>query len=161
MKIYIKRPSDFTNNEIRLFTDFIKEGSQVSEIGLKKRVLNCKLLGFCYMSNELVGISAIKTPLDSYRFKVFMNARLEKEVEKFKYELGYSFTKKGYQGKGINYAINSELISNVNDSNIYATTGNPGMIHLLVKLGFNQIGEKYNGDFNETLQVFSINKCLI
>jgi len=155
MKIDIKTPSDCNYYEITLFLNLVKEGSQVNEIGLRKRILGSKLLGFCYFDNELVGVSTIKNPIISYRNRTFKRGNIEGDATKFKYELGYSVTKKGYQGKGINYKLNNKLISNICDGNIYATTGNPRMVYLLEKLDFKPIGEKYKGEYNDELQIYS------
>ena len=156
MVIKIKPPSEFDDNEIDLFEELVKEGSQVNNTGLRDRILNSKLLAFCYSRDELVGISSIKQPNIRYKNRIFEKANIEDKSIDFDYELGYSFTKENNQGKGISHKINSKLISSFKDGNIYSTTANPVMIHLLKKLQFNEIGKKYKGEINEEkIQIFS------
>lgn len=156
MKIFTKEPKNCTSNEIELFVKLVQEGSQVNNTGLKDRILNTKLLAFCYLRNELIGISAIKKPNLNYKNTIFKKADIEIHSSDFDYELGYSFTKEFHQGKGINYKINRRLISDIHDGNIYATTANPVMKHLMKKLEFDEIGNEYKGEINEDMiQIFS------
>lgn len=156
MQFYIKKPKECTEREINEFIQLVLVGKQVASKGLKKRILNTKLLAFCYIDKELIGISSIKRPVLIYKINTFKKALVEKESLKYNYELGYTVTKAGFEGNGISFKVNSKLISHITDSGVYATTANPVMIHLLKKLDFKAIGEEYKGKYNDKIGIFSL-----
>jgi hypothetical protein len=109
--IIIKSPNNCTKKELKDFEKLIIEGKQVSEKGLFKKISNAKVLAFCYIDNEIASISAVKIPKNSYREKVFRNAGVTGLVKKYLYELGYSYTKPEYRGKGLNISCSKELLT--------------------------------------------------
>lgn len=155
MKYNVKTPQDCSEREINAFIQLVLEGGQVVSRGLKNRILNARLLAFCYIKNELVGISSIKQPSFRYKTRTFKNALVEMEAFKHDYELGYTVTKADFGGNGISFKLNSKLLSNI-DSGVYATTANPIMIHLLEKLKFRKLGNPFKGKINkENLYIYS------
>ncbi len=149
----IKKPTDCTNEELEHFKKLVLAGGQVSANGLEARIRKCKALGFFYVDNELIGVSAIKQ-----KGKESVNRTQEKAKIKGKeiptLELGYSYTKPEFRGQGINKKLNDGLLELIADEKIYATTDNDTMREYLATNGFKKIGESFKGNFNENLDYF-------
>ena len=101
-KFKIKRPLDSTELEIDRFHDLVRKGGKVQKRGLKKRIQNCALLGYCYYKDEIVGVSAIKIPLNSYKVSIIEKSKIDRKPEELNFEIGYSFTEIKHRKKGIN-----------------------------------------------------------
>ncbi|CAM1362064.1 hypothetical protein TSEDIMI_10137 [Tenacibaculum sediminilitoris] len=121
------------------------------------RLKKAKLLALGYVDDKLIAVTSLKIPNDNYKNRVFNNGNIKDKANHYSFELGYAVTHKKHRGKGYNFKLNSELISKVKDGNIYATTGNPYMVKLLINLGFKAIGKEYNGNYNESLQIYALN----
>jgi predicted GNAT family N-acyltransferase len=149
----IKRPSDCTKEELSDFLKLVSAGGQVTTNGLEKRILNCKALGFYYVGNKLVGVSAIKQ-----KDVETVNRTLKKANVKTDriptLELGYSYTIPKFRGQGINKKLNNRLLGLIDDEKIYATTGNETMRNYLKESGFKKVGDSFKGRSNETLDYF-------
>ncbi|MBL4904467.1 MAG: hypothetical protein JKZ00_00190, partial [Flavobacteriaceae bacterium] len=139
------------------FYKLVRSGGQVNEKTLINRLKKAKLLAFGYADDgNLIAVTSIKVPNNKYKNDVFINGSIKESTENYSYELGYAVTHKEHRGKGYNFKLNKELISKVNDGNIYATTGNPFMVKLLKKLNFKPIGQEYDGKYNEKLQIYAL-----
>lgn len=157
MIIKIQDPSKITEKEIDNFHELVKSGGQVNEKTLLNRLLKAKLLAFGYADDgNLIAVTSIKVPNQKYKNDVFINGSIKERTDNYRYELGYAVTHKEHRGKGYNFKLNKELISKVNDGNIYATTGNQSMVKLLKKLNFKPIGQEYDGKYNEKLQIYAL-----
>jgi predicted GNAT family N-acyltransferase len=156
MKIKILQPNNCTEKEINDFFELVKYGGQVNIGTLLIRLKKAKLLALGYVDDKLIAVTSLKIPNDNYKKRVFENGNIMEKANFYSYELGYAVTHEKYRGKGYNFKLNYELISKVNEGNIYAITGNTYMIKLLIKLGFKAIGAKYKGYYNESLQIYSL-----
>ena len=154
----IKKTSICSEKEILSFFELTKKAKQVNKIGLLDRIKKSEILGFSYHKGLLIGISAIKIPSENYKNKIFNNAKIHKVGQDFKYELGYSYTEEKYRGRQISYKLNLQLVSAMEEENIYATTGNPGMKRILEKIGFLKIGKSYRGDYNEDIEILGLER---
>lgn len=157
MEISVLAPSDCTEEELAIFFRLVEEGGQVNTKTLMNRIKSARLLAFGYVDKELTCVSSIKIPDIGYKNRIFKSASIESESKLYSFELGYSMTKEKHRGNGYNFKLNSTLLSKLELSKVYATTANPGMIHLLKKLGFKSIGKSFKGKYNEELQIYGIN----
>lgn len=156
MKILVKKPVDYTKDELNKFKDIVLLGGQVQIKGLEDRILNCKALAMCFINDELVGVSAIKKPNESKTKRTLEKAKLNNHLIP-KFELGYSVTMKEHRGKGINSQLNDKLLSLMEkNESIYATTSVESMKAYLSKRGFVKVGESFEGAINETLEYFEL-----
>lgn len=155
MIIKVQQPDKITDKEFNTFYEMVKSGGQVNRETLINRLKKAKLLAFGYDNDEsLIAVSSLKIPNNNYKNNVFINGSIKDSTNKYSYELGYAVTHKEHRGNGYNFKLNKELISKVDDGNIYATTGNPFMVKLLKKLDFKPIGKEYDGKYNEKLQIY-------
>ena len=153
-KIIIKRPQDCTKSDIQQFEKLVVEGGQVNTDGLDKKILDCKLLGFCYANKELASIAAIKIkPVDQIR-DIFKKTQSTKINKLPKLELGYCFTNHHHRGKKFNSTLNDRILETVKGESVFATTGNPIMIHYFESRGFDLIGKPYKGNFSPLIYLF-------
>ena len=153
----IKKPQDCSENELIAFYELAIKAEQVNKAGLKDRIRNCLLIGFCYYEDLLIGISAIKVPIKTYKYKIFTKAGIKKEASLFNFELGYSFTEEKFRGRQISYNLNKRLVNELPSNGIYATTANPGMKRILKNIGFTENGKPYKGEHNlDDIQILGI-----
>jgi hypothetical protein len=149
----IKKPSDCTKEELEGFKNLVLAGGQVTANGLETRIKNCKVLGFYYVDNRLVGVSAIKQK-DKEIVKRTRNKAKVKTDGIPTLELGYSFTNPDFRGQGINKKLNDGLLKVIVSEKIYATTDNDTMRKYLTDNGFKKAGESFKGNYNENLDYF-------
>jgi hypothetical protein len=149
----IKKPSDCTKEELNEFMKLVSSGEQVAINGLEARIKNCKALGFYYIDQELVGVSAIKQKGQEAVKRILEKAKIETDDIPI-LELGYSCTKPKFRGQGINKTINDGLLELFDQEKVYATTDNDTMRKYLKAKGFKKIGSSFKGRFNETLDYF-------
>lgn len=152
-KMTIKSPSDCTKDELENFRNLVLEGGQVTSNGLETRIKNCQSLGFYYVDNELVGISAIKRKPKEVVRRTLVKANIESE-DVPTLELGYSYTRPKFRRRGINRKLNDELLHQTTGERVYATTDNDIMREYLTTKGFKKIGDSFKGHFNETLDYY-------
>lgn len=158
MKIEIKLPNKIKDKDVNDFYKLVKSGGQVNKKTLLARLKKAKLLAFGYADNgKLIAVTSIKVPNKKYQNSVFSNGSINECSENYCYELGYAVTHEEHRGKGYGFILNRELLSKIDDGNIYATTGNPHMVKLLKKLGFSSIGKEYDGNYNKKIQIYSRN----
>lgn len=151
----IKRPRDCTKDELKQFYKLVAEGGQVNTEGLDKKILECKFLGFCYVGEELASIAAIKIKPSDQISQIFTKAKARKTDNLPILELGYCFTNHHHRGKKYNSTLNDKVLEKIQDKNVFATTGNPIMIHYFEDRGFKLVGEPYPGNFSPLIYVYA------
>jgi len=150
----IRRPQDCSKAEIRQFEKLVIEGGQVRTEGLDKKILDCKLLGFCYVNKELASIAAIKIKPINQIQEIFKKTQTKEKENLPKLELGYCFTNHHHRGKKFNSALNDRILEAVTRKPVFATTGNPIMAHYFESRGFDLIGKPYKGNFSPLIYLY-------
>ncbi|OOG78980.1 hypothetical protein [Flavobacterium sp. A45] len=156
-KYLIKEPNSCSEHEIHKFYDLVVKGGKVKLEGLRERILNCKLLAFCYnTSNEIIAISSIKKPQKSYITKVIKNANLDRLHTDLQFELGYSFTDVEYRRKGINGNLKAHLLDaiKVEDCLVFSTTAITSSQIFLENNGFICYGKSYDGENDRDIKYY-------
>lgn len=150
-------PNQLSPRQLNAIGNFIAQGGEVSADNALAGVQRAHLLG--YATNEqgnLIAVSALKTPLDSYKTKVFTAAGYPNLASQYKHEKGYSYTDPNYRRQGLNKAISQKLLSA--GGKIFATvrSNNEANKNNLVAQGFSQLGEPWasaRGDYTLELWV--------
>lgn len=139
---FIKQPSDCSQKEINDFYEMVLEGGQDVKETIKDGVNRSYLLGFHYVKNDLIGIAAIKKPMDYWKSFILKNAKLTNFINKIKFEFGYVYTRPEFENNKICSNLTRSLLKKVDAVNIFATTKttNKKMIHILEKNGFKKYG---------------------
>lgn len=147
-KIYIKNPDECSENELIDFHKKVIKSGKVSLIGLLARIKNCELLAFCYFENNLIGVSSIKKPNQSYLEDIISKAKLDRKYSDLNFEIGYSFTELEFRKNGISKELKQNLLERMKSKKgiIFSTTAIPTSQKFLKENGFEKRGESYNGE---------------
>ncbi|HNW90065.1 MAG TPA: hypothetical protein PKN48_10405 [Bacteroidales bacterium] len=153
---YAKKPKDCDESEICKFYELVIKGCKVQKEGLRNRIINCNLLGFCSVDNHIIAISSIKQPQKSYVEKVVLCAQLDRNWQDLKFEIGYSFTEKIYRRKGINSEIKKLLLDQMKDVEgiIFSTTAIESSQNFLSQHGFVNIGQPFDGKNDKAIKYY-------
>jgi len=157
-KYNVKRPVECNTWEIDKFHELVIKGGKVQEKGLKERIKNCLILGFCTYKGETIGISSIKRPQKTYVERIIIKANLDREWNELEYEIGYSFTEKEFRKNGISTQLKTSLIKRMNEigGRIFSTTAIASSQRFLKEKGFNQVGISYDGDNDKNLRYYEL-----
>lgn len=155
-KYYFKKPSACSEFEINKFHELVLKGAKVKEQGLKTRILNCELFAFCKVNDTIIAASAIKCPEEDYVKKIISKAKLNRDYNKMKFEIGYSFTEENFRKKGINSDLKLLLLDSIKKTTgiIFSTTAIPSNQNFLVENGFINIGVPYDGENDKNIKYF-------
>ena len=133
MKIEFEITTKENFNEVHrtIFAKMLKEQGKVKG-KLEEKANRCEIICIAKHDDTPVGIGAIKKKTKSDFSTTKANLpHLEKE---FNWELGYLFTNKAHEGKGIASYIVKLLLQKYGNKNIMASTeisSNPGMVKIL------------------------------
>ena len=150
-------PSQLSPQQLNAISNVIAQGGEVSATTALAGVQRAYLIGYATnKQGNIIAVSALKTPLDSYKTKVFTAAGYPNLANQYKHEKGYSYTDPNYRRQGLNKAISQKLLSA--GGKIFATTrsDNAASKNNLAAQGFNQLGEPWpssRGDYTIELWV--------
>lgn len=138
-------PSDCTSKALADFEKLVVEAGAVDSQGLTRRIRGASRLLFLRESNgQLVGVGGLKHPLLNYRSKVFAKARATVSSDEYPVELGWVAVVKSHQGRGLSRRIIGELVSLVEDENLFATTrADARAMRFATEYGFKPAGKPY------------------
>jgi GNAT superfamily N-acetyltransferase len=141
----ILSPADCTPQALADFEDLVIEAGTVDPQGLTQRIRDaCRLLFLRESNGQLVGVGALKHPLLSYRTRVFAKAEITALSDEYRIELGWVAVAKSHQGRGLSRRIIGELISLVDDENLFATTrADARAMRFATDYGFKPAGKPY------------------
>lgn len=156
-KVVAVRPNQLTTQQQVAVANFISQGGEVSAANAIAGVQRAQLIG--YATNDegkIIAVSALKTPLDSYKNKVFTAAGQAELARQYQYEKGYSYTDPKYRRQGLNRSIWEKLASG--SGRVFATTRSDNLAskNNLVAQGFSQLGQPWSssrGDYTIELWV--------
>lgn len=140
---------NLTNEDRRIFAELLKKQGKVNG-NLLLKADRCKEICIAYIENIPIAIGGIKkkTITDFDKDKADLS-ELEKD---FDWELGYIFTEKNFNGKGISSSIVKLLLKKNENINLMASTEiseNPAMVSILKKNGFLQKGKSWKSNIHE------------
>ncbi len=147
-KIIVKEPLQCTESEIDKFHELVLKGRKVDPNGLLNRIRNCEFLAFCYLKDNIIGISAIKKPSDTYIERVINSTKIQRQPQELNFEIGYSFTEPDFRRNGISKTLKECLLNAMKSRSgiIFSTTAIKSSQTFLIEQGFEQKGEAYDGD---------------
>lgn len=158
MKTIIKKPEDCSDSEINTFCDMVRQGGQVAEWRLKERILSAEKLIFI-LDEECVAVGGIKNPNKGYKDRIFDKAKASNS-DQYIFELGWIFVDPNVRKNGYGQALINTIMEDLAEKTCYAATreNNHGMLSILKKFHFSQLGQPYksdNGDYTLVLYVKS------
>jgi len=134
-----------------------RAGGEVDGAVLEDRIRNAKHLIFLFQGSCLVGITALKNPLVSYRRSVSAKAGVKLDTSEFPYELGYVFVLPSARDARLSRPLVEAALKASNGAGVFATSRNDNvaMHRTLVRFGFAAVGHSYRSDRgNHELQLF-------
>ncbi|MGQ2981845.1 hypothetical protein [Flavobacterium sp.] len=148
MDVVIKKPVEVSEHEMEQIVLLIIQGNQIQgDVDtIKQRLANSVYIGFIIEEGQIVSTATLKSPVESYRAKVFVSAKAEAYKPIYKYELGYIVTAKKHEGRKLCQDLLTAFYQIIASKKIFATTRKESIKHILGKYGFINIGEKFNGD---------------
>ena len=123
----------------------LKIAGEVEPKGLETRLRATNKFAIVLHEDAVAGRGALKSPLDSYRKKVFDKSKAKLAAADYPIELGYIAVSGKMRSQGIGPAITKSLLENLVDQQVYATTKstNRKMQTILLRNGFICVGEAY------------------
>jgi predicted GNAT family N-acyltransferase len=158
LSVQVVMPASAGKKKLQQFHDLVLWGEQVNPNFLMKRINNCELLAFGQLGGQLAGIAALKNPAAHHKAEVFEMAGVAPQASYYSYELGYCVTAADHQHKGVCRGLIQALLDEYAGSWFYATTKNDHMRNLLLEVGFSKLGNSYNNDAGEMLDLYTYSK---
>ena len=154
---YFKKPQNCSSTELASFSLRARESGEVTSLGLNERIQAAARLVFCEENAVLIGIAAIKRPLDSYRFSLSRKSGVNLSQAAWPFELGWVFVAPSARGKGLSSKLVACAVEEIGAA-LFATsrTDNKFMQSTLLKFGFAPEGDDFpssNGD--RRIQLFT------
>ncbi len=156
-EITSKSPAACSNIEVGALIAFIRAGGEVANHGLTDRISGARSLVFAHLDGRLVGVSALKLPVPSYRRRVSSSSGVALSPGNFPYELGWVYVQPMARGKGLALALSRAALNAAQDHGVFATsrTDNEAMHRTLARLGFALAGSSFpSGRKAHEIQVF-------
>ncbi|MBZ9887311.1 ATP-binding protein [Mesorhizobium sp. BR1-1-3] len=138
--VQIKKPGDFTENELNDFAVLVKKGGEVAD-GIEARLKTADVLGFIRYDKAIVGVGALKKPAAAYRNGVFQKAQATANPGDF---TRWLFVEQKHRGKQTRDLI-AGLLDAARAKLVYATTrkANEKLQRILKHHRFFQNGAAY------------------
>jgi len=146
MTTVVKKPSDCSSDELTVFKQLLLAGDEVDNASLVARIQAAVCLVFHFTDNgRIVSISALKTPGNSYRAKVFKQAKSSERADDFPFELGWLFVVEEYRNRGLSRLLAERALKLAEQKNVFAITriDNVPMCRTNTRLCFQQSGDPY------------------
>jgi predicted GNAT family N-acyltransferase len=146
LEVEVKRLSDCSQAEIKVFENVVVEAGEVQTDSLRSLIVRAVSLIFLYSdSDELAGIAAVKRPDEGYKRKVFSRANSPENPYHYDYELGWIVVRENYRGNHLSRYLVEAALRVIDGAKIYATTRatNVAMRRTNERYGFRVSGEPY------------------
>jgi len=149
-------PSRYTAAEREQFLVLVHMGGEAN--ATPDRIRRAEALAMAWSGGDLIGIAALKRPLDSYREKVARRSGVSLRSSEWPYELGYVFVLPNHRGHGYAKRLVEHAVRAAGRRNVFATvrTNNEPMQATLRRFGFAQAGRDYlSDDAERTLSLWT------
>ncbi|XOK15612.1 hypothetical protein ACI6PO_28095 (plasmid) [Agrobacterium tumefaciens] len=138
------------------FVELIRGGGAIpgDPSKVEKRLLNAKALVYLRRSGTIVGIAALKRPVESYRTRIGGSAGFPISETDYPYELGYVVVDASMQGQNLSPELVNAIVALAAGERLFATTSSAAMHKVLPRAGFVKSGQEYKNDNGEMLTLY-------
>lgn len=146
MNATIKKPVECSAHELQTFEFMVREGEEVTAVGLSQRIRDAAFLMFLTAPDgSLIGVSALKHPNPGYRADAFQRAQSKLQPDHYALELGWVFVSESQRGHGLSHILVEQLLPHAGVARVYATTreSNLPMRRTNERYGFRREGDSY------------------
>jgi len=143
----VKTPVTCKPQELENFRKMLLSSGLEGEDGLAERVARAEWLAFQYDERkQLIGIAALKRPVEGYQKGVFKKAGLLEQVGEYPLEFGWVAVLEEYRGRGVAAALLRRLLQKAGNLGIFsvARSSDKNNVAGLEKQGFVASGEPYS-----------------
>lgn len=151
----IKTPLACKPRELENFKNMLLSSEMEGEDGLAERIAKAEWLAFQYDERkQLIGIAALKRPVEGYQKGIFKKAGLLEQVGAYPLEFGWLVARGEHLGKG---ELLRRLLQKSGEAGVFcvARSSDKNMAAGLLKQGFTASGEPYSRRSHRyTYQVF-------
>ena len=161
-----KRPGECSEAELVAFEGLVKKGGEVATEGLLGRIKGAEWLVFLNVGDgTLAGGGALKRPADSYKEKVFRQAKSPEKADDFIFEAGWIVVDDQFRGRKYSRCLLESILKLAGTQQVYATTreNNERMRRTNQRFGLKESGRPYSsngGDYNVVLYTRSQREAL-
>ncbi len=143
--VLARPPQSFAEAEIQDFMAMVRAGGEVGDGVLERNVRNAEYLVVVRWVSCLVGVAALKNPLDSYRQNIKSRAGVAVDAQDFPFELGYVFVLPSARHQGFAGRLCRAALAPANGKGVFATarTNNDDMNAILSNFAFSKTGRPY------------------
>ena len=154
--IVVCPPDKCSDETIQRILDLICDGGAIpaSRDTIEKRVLGAKSVVYLKRDGEIVGIAALKVPVQSYRDRIGEETGFPIPEQRFPYELGYVVVDASAQGQNLSPKLVDAVLDVAGGKGLFATTSSAAMHKILPRAGFVKGGEDYEKDDAEKLTLY-------
>jgi GNAT superfamily N-acetyltransferase len=147
-EIVVRKPSDLSPNDLKVFEDLVIAGGEVRIKGLTERIRRAEWLVFLREGGTVAGVAALKRPDKRYRERVFAKAKAKEEPTAYPLEAGWIYVVEKYRRKGFSRVLLEAVLQCARREGVYATTGedNEWMRSTNNRCGLEQSGFPYPSD---------------
>lgn len=149
-------PDEMPNDCLTRFVELIRGGGAIpaDQAIVEKRLLKAKTLVYLKRGATIVGIAALKVPVESYRARIAESTGFPVPKEDYPYELGYVVVDPSIQGQNLSSKLVSATVAIAAGERLFATTSSAAMHKVLPRVGFVKSGQEYVNDKGETLTLY-------
>ncbi|WP_164852600.1 GNAT family N-acetyltransferase [Sinorhizobium meliloti] len=149
-------PSECPKDIIARFVELICQGGAIpgDPVKVENRLRNAKALVYLPRGEEIIGIAALKSPVESYRARIGESAGFPIPEKDYPYELGYVVVDASMQGQNLSPKLVNAIVALAAGERLFATTSSAAMHKVLPRAGFVKGGQEYKNDNGETLTLY-------
>jgi GNAT superfamily N-acetyltransferase len=149
-------PDELPKDSLTRFVELIRWGGAIpaDPAKVEKRLLKAKALVYLERGGTIVGIAALKIPIESYRARIGKSAGFPIPEKDYPYELGYVVVDPSMQGQNLSPRLVNAIVALAAGERLLATTSSAAMHKVLPRAGFVKSGQGYKNDNGETLTLY-------
>ena len=161
IKMKVKQPTDCSEEELSSFKARILEGGEVEAAGFAVRLRLARVLAFGMAGDCVAAVAALKSPLRTYRERVFAKAAVADQTTSSDLELGWIFVAPEFRLRGLAARMVVEILGRYGQATIFATSrvDNVGMHKVLEANGFGRTGVPYKSERGRQELVLFLRRC--
>lgn len=157
--ITVSRPNRLTPDQLRQVQALISAGGEVRTDTLLAGLQRAQLIAIAEDAGQVIAVTAVKTPVESYRTAVFTKAGVPELLNKYRYESGFSYTDPNYRSTGISAQLHRQLFQQAQEP-LFSTVRTENRVALLglQRMGFKPIGEPFASERSNYTITLLVNK---
>lgn len=158
-EISIVKPNQLTPEQLQQVHTLISAGGEVRSDTLSAGLQRAQLIAIAEDAGQVIAVTAIKTPVESYRTAVFTKAGVPELLNKYHYESGFSYTDPNYRSTGVSAQLHRQLFQQAQEP-LFSTVRTENRVALLglQRMGFKPIGEPFASERSNYTITLLVNK---